>query len=319
MTSWAAEAPDLQVGDVLKIQAKPSKLASKTMGMAGAFSVGGTVLMLMLAICPIWSAANLLGDFNYVFWAGRRVPTVTIVVCICIVCLFAITSGIFFGRAHAPARTEQTTMMVVNIFITLFGLFLMIASLPLTRQALQISSDLLHNCAYSEETHRLYEYSQVLQNIRATPACANKFSVEECAGYQASPPYTDFLKSLENEFLCAGFCYKVPATAKPAQLLGLKDRIRLHRTTLALAVEAAETMEGNRHGVQNDLHASATYPPTLFSDSNFQASCDGMAARNMQNVAGDIGQQLFFQGIYLVFIAVATGFLKLFGLCVRKS
>jgi len=98
MTSWAAEAPDLQVGDVLKIQAKPSKLASKTMGMAGAFSVGGTVLMLMLAICPIWSAANLLGDFNYVFWAGHRVPTVTIVVC------FALSVSLLSHQASSLAE-----------------------------------------------------------------------------------------------------------------------------------------------------------------------------------------------------------------------
>ena len=62
-----------------------------------------------------------------------------------------------------------------------------------------------------------------------------------------------------------------------------------------------------------------TYPPTLFSDANYKASCEGMAARDMRNFAGDIGFQTFYQGIYLVLIAIATGFLKLIGFCVRKD
>jgi hypothetical protein len=44
-----------------------------------------------------------------------------------------------------------------------------------------------------------------------------------------------------------------------------------------------------------------------------------MSARAMKNVAGDIGQQTFFLGLYLVLIAVMTGFLKLFGFCFRKD
>jgi hypothetical protein len=43
-----------------------------------------------------------------------------------------------------------------------------------------------------------------------------------------------------------------------------------------------------------------------------------MAARSIKNFAGDIGEQSFYNGLYLVLIAIATGFLKLFGLCVRK-
>merc|ERR1719258_231454 len=62
-----------------------------------------------------------------------------------------------------------------------------------------------------------------------------------------------------------------------------------------------------------------TYPPTLFSDANYKASCEGMAARDMRNFAGDIGFQTFYQGIYLVLIAIATGFLKLIGFCVRRD
>merc|ERR1719313_391286 len=61
------------------------------------------------------------------------------------------------------------------------------------------------------------------------------------------------------------------------------------------------------------------YPPTLFSDANYQASCEGMAARDMRNFAGDMGLQTFYQGIYMIAIAICTGFLKLLGFCVRKD
>merc|ERR1719382_562604 len=63
---------------------------------------------------------------------------------------------------------------------------------------------------------------------------------------------------------------------------------------------------------------TSRYPPTLFSDANYQASCEGMAARDMRNFAGDVGYQTFYQGIYLVLIAIATGFLKLIGFCAQK-
>merc|ERR1719159_456519 len=102
----------------------------------------------------------------------------------------------------------------------------MLASGMLTHQAELTRTNLLYRCDTSEQTHRLYEYSQVLHNIRASPECAKKFSVEECDGYESAPPYTSFLKTLESDFRCSGFCYKAnplvagaapgPAPSKPA-------------------------------------------------------------------------------------------------------
>jgi hypothetical protein len=287
--------------------------------------IAGTFLLMMLAIVPIWNAISLLHDFNYVFWAGRHTPTTIVVACIAIILLYAATAGIFFARAHVSVQNEQNLMMIGNIFVTLFGLFLMMASVPLTQQADLTSSNLLRNCDFGDQTHRLYEYSQVLQNIRSTPECRHKPSVEFCEGYQASHPYTDFLKSMENEFRCAGFCYReLPASKKSAPgLIGVDQQVVQghidHVTPLSLATGVMAIHQDSTASSDTDLEASATYPPTLFSKANFQASCDGMAARNMKNLAGDIGNQSFFQGIYLVLIAVATGFLNLLGFCARKS
>lgn len=308
-------------GDVFKAQSKPNWKAAVLSPTIVTMFVG-SFLLLMLAVVPIWNANSLLVDFNYVFWAGSHTPHVIIIVCVLIVVFYALTSGIFFRRGNAPAQTEETIMMLATVFISLFGLFLMISSLPLTSQAETTSANLLFNCDTSEQTHRLYEYSQVLQNIRATPACKKKFSVEECDGYQDSAPYTGYLKSMENSFRCAGFCYKAPTASAPSgtSLIGVTQGVRQrHADTRSLATEEATMEERSLEASVTELSASATYPPTLFSDANYQVSCDGMAARDMKSFAGDIGRQTFLQGIYLVVIAVATGFLKLLGFCVRKG
>jgi len=327
-----------ELGDALKRQEKPD-WKSKSATPKNIFLCVGCVLLMMLSIVPVWNAIILMTDSNYVFWAGRSTPKWMIGICVGIVLLYAITISIFFRKPQASQHTEQTVMMVANIFITLFGLFLMMASLPLTHQAELTHTNLLHRCDHSEQTQRLREYSQVLQNIRATPACATKYSVEECAGFEQAAPYTTFLKGMENNFHCAGFCY-APATvqmavsgaaapggapggaspapaAAPTNLLSTRQHIRHrhtdHMTKVSLIAEGAKAKD------PVITYVASAYPPTLFSDMNFQASCEGMAARDMKSFAGDIGQQTFYQGIYLVLIAVMTGFLKLMGFCVRKA
>merc|ERR1719199_1089618 len=76
-------------------------------------------------------------------------------------------------------------------------------------------------------------------------------------------------------------------------------------------------LERNSLDFQDPLPGSAfsAYPPTLFSQANFQASCDGMAARNMRNFAGDVADQTFYEGIMLVIVSIIIGFLKLLGFC----
>merc|ERR1719217_1852663 len=279
----------------------------------------------MLCVVPIWNAASLLHDDNYYFWEGRVVPLWLITLCVVIIVLYVITIFAFFKYSRPSVRTEQTIMMIANIFITLLGLSLMLLSLPLSRQSIETYNNLMHRCDYSEQTHRMYEYSQVLHNIRATPACAAKFSVEECAGYEDAAPYTTFLKSMETDFRCSGFCYKQPAplvsaAAVPAPAPAAKSSLLAHHhkhhqdhvTELALQQTGVKVGEPG-------AAPTYIYPPTLFSDANYKASCEGMAARDMRNFAGDIGFQTFYQGIYLVLIAIATGFLKLIGFCVRKD
>jgi hypothetical protein len=62
--------------------------------------------------------------------------------------------------------------------------------------------------------------------------------------------------------------------------------------------------------------SAAAYPPTLFSQRNYQAACESMAARDVMNVAGAFSYQIFHIGCYLVGISILFGLLKSCGYCI---
>jgi hypothetical protein len=378
--------------DGVKVHASPSNI----------FLGVGVILIILLCILPVWNALALMQDSVYVFWHGKTVPVSMIVVCVVVLVLYMVTITAFFSFAMPQAQTEQTMMMTANIFLTCLGLAFMLVSIPLSRQVDGTYSNLIRKCDYSPETHRLFEYSQVLRNIRLTPDCVTKYSVVECLGYEEAKPYTTFLKDMETNLKCSGFCYMsagipgldpsaaatvtvAPPSKREERLaeaavgavtagdqvvsrtvenatatVDSADEVAANATSdaahatidaagnvlgtslrqkrriissapTALAVLSAATKssslsrafgEGRADFVQgraSKKESDVRYPPTLFSFSNYQASCEGMAARHMKNFAGGVAGQTFYQGIYLVLIAVVTGFLKLFGFCVRQD
>jgi len=288
--------------------------------------------LMMLCLVPVWNALALMSHFNYTFWVGAWLPEWMLSLYFGILILYIIIVVVLFHKARPQSQTEQTMMMVANIFVSLLGVFLMLVSMPLSRQAVDTYSNLMYRCDHSMQTQRLYEYSQVLHNIRSTPGCAVKYTIEECAGYEAVPPYTTFLKDMENTFHCSGFCYrpsvgaalletKLETTAhSEGRHLGSKAQHQDHMAPQSLAVTSSGVVAGTIHaaGQQPVAVGSAAlvttrYPPTLFSDANYETSCEGMAARDMKNFAGELGSQTFYQGIYLLIISIVTGFVKLMG------
>jgi len=347
---------------------------------------GGCFLLMMISFVPMWNACTLMMNFNYAFWIGRDTPSTMILACCTIVFLYGCVSMVFLRSSDGSVRTfekalsgpqAQSVMTLATIFISLFGLFLVLTSLSLSSQALTTSQNLLHHCDTSTQTHGLYEYSQVLQNIRATPECAVKFSVEECEGYEDMPPYTEYLQRMEKDFRCSGFCYQTSSasfvsteatvytepirtidapTSKPFDavvildpqaepcnthvvkknnsLLSVKRRVRErhteHPSHVSLATEAKKAKINARATSKKNAHVISmkdaahferrdSSPRTLFSDANSHASCAGMASLDMENYAGDMANQMFFQGTYLILIAVVAGFLKLLGLCCSRK
>merc|ERR1712137_170832 len=105
--------------------------------------------------------------------------------------------------------------------------------------------------------------------------------------------YATVLKAMETDFLCSGFCYT-------------------NTTTTSMAVRASNQQKFNFPG---RLGATVSYPETLFSNGDYTASCDGMAARDGSIFVDDIAKQTYYEGIVLVRIAVLISIMRLFSVC----
>jgi len=52
---------------------------------------------------------------------------------------------------------------------------------------------------------------------------------------------------------------------------------------------------------------SDLYPPPLYSDANYQVSCDGAIVADIQDVTVNIGTQLWRSGLTLIGLSVLMG------------
>jgi hypothetical protein len=296
-------------------------------------SLGALLLML-----PVWNAIALMTDANYVFWIGRKVAVWLLETCVIIFIVYIITVLTFFRKSSASRHSYANISLLGSVFVMLLGLALLLISLPLQRDAMDAYNDLMYSCESSDMTHRMFEYSQVLYNIRQSPECQELYSVEECAGYAEAPPYTNFLKAMESDFQCAGFCYRAvpfvaaapgpaPGPAPAAFVEVRKEPRRLSSRSktgqvalLSTRIESSE-MHSEHHSASAhdpDPTVEAVMPPMkLFSDGKADQSCEGMAARDLKMFAGDVGAQTYYQGIYLILAGLLMGFAKLISICLQ--
>lgn len=169
------------------------------------FSTFGLVLLSFLCVLPIWNAAALLMNENFLYFVGAWWAIGLIFTCVAIVAFYVVSMSAFFNRARIQVGSGQA-VLISTVFVLLLGLMLILFSLHVRRTGNNVASTLVQRCENSPETRRLHEYSQVLLNIRNLPGCQNKSSIEDCVGYRASNPYTEYLKIMENTFHCTGFC-----------------------------------------------------------------------------------------------------------------
>lgn len=88
----------------------------------------------------------------------------------------------------------------------------------------------------------------------------------------------------------------------------------------ASSLANANAMAGSTAQVPAEGQApEVTFPPTLFTLANYQASCSSMTARHTRNLAGGMAAQLSASGIGLIFVSILTGFVKLLGFCMRAE
>lgn len=234
---------------------------------------------------------NLFKSFFY--WVAS--PTTTVILsCVGLFLLYLLLLSVFFKYSKQNHREGKSDMhiwsnllVIWSSFVLAIGLILMLAAMPVIWDARKANIELFQTCETGDKTRDLYVASQALHTLRLHPRCATEDSVEDCAGYE-STPYTKLLKYMETNFHCSGFCF---------------DPHMLPGGPFGAAVPYERPIGAFANPV----------PPTLFSKANYLASCDGMAARDMNNFVNGSGQRVYHVGMLLIFISMGSLWLKLRG------
>lgn len=341
-----AQSPDSQ--DILKWQAASTSVASRRDRTA--LLCGGLVLLGLTVLRPMWDAFVLMYDPIFVFFVGRHWPMWTLVACLAVLAIYAIVVVTVFAFGEQAFKTEQTILVMASIAITGLGLALLVVSINMKRETAEAYNDIFSNCQAGSRTQRLYEYATVLQGLRQTPACRMQGSIESCAGFQEAQPYTGFLRDLESVGSCASFCWD-STSASTAYSASILDEAASNATSNGSVIALLDVPTGGLVAALREIakdssgeaqtptivsvpSAGATtplmpasalqpgrignFPPTLFSTSNFQASCEGAAARDLRFKAWDTADELYWEGVLLLFSTVAIGFFRMLQLCGKQ-
>lgn len=279
----------------------------------------GMLLLVFVSLLPVWDALSLTKDFNYVFWQGQILPWTLICVCVALPVIFLLMTEI----AYSFGRTTQTLVSVISVTMTILALLLVSISMPLSSRAAETANSLMQTCASSPEPLLIRNHYLDLLRLRQTPDCAQMSSVEACAGFVEKQPYTAYLKDLETNYKCSGFCFEAPKVSlveRPpddargkVRLSFSKERSFFGRTRDKIpAVSALELDAAGKAMLDTarDESLAEAAPPTLFSTANFKATCHGAAARNMLVFGREVGFQMWYLGIALLSLSIVIGVLE---------
>jgi len=318
--SGALPAPVVYDGSY-ESSGRGKSIVPKSMTAKDMFALVGFVVLALICLVPIWNAALLLSSSNYVFWAGVSVPVLMILFCVAVILLYLYLVHRLFNTSMS-IQSDQGIITVAHGFMTLFGITFLLFSLPLIRQSMETYNNLMYRCEYSDQTHGLAEYSQVLGDMRAMSDCRPQESVEMCVGYFSYSPYTKYLKNMEASMRCSGFCAKstrspaVPPVNGTTVLTEFKGRLFQNRrvgSPHSVGLLAAGTAPTASHVARRGSTSDAPLP--LFSNRTTDAFCAGLAAQDFSSLSGSVGKQTFFHGIYLLVVAIVLGFQRLLGMC----
>lgn len=173
-----------------------------------------TLTLAMLCMVPIWNAVELLQDINYCFWFGISFPLVMITLYVATIVMFAFCISARLRKSQGQEQSDVGIMSLCLKFIGLLGFLLLLISVILSDRV-DSTVQALSTCSVSasidfkgqeEDLKRLYDFWQVLSNIRSQPYCSYLPTVEECVGFSEAYPYTTFIQDVEDSYKCSGFC-----------------------------------------------------------------------------------------------------------------
>jgi len=247
---------------------------------------------------------GLLNNVNYAYFGDRALPITLVLVGPMLMVLYVIIAKAVCSQLRpSEAPSLQHLVMIVSMFTAVLGMSLILVSMPIQKDAMTTYSNLRYRCDSSDDTRHLRLFYITALQLRQSPGCVDKFSVEQCEGYKATQPHAEYLKALESNFRCSGFCYE-PHRVAPANAAFAGAAVLTERTS---AESRNRTGEKQQSVLTSEAWQAASHPPTLFSKADYQHSCNGIAARDMLNTTRDIALQLRDAGVALMVIALCVG------------
>lgn len=295
------------------------------------FLFSGLILLVLVSVLPAWDCASLLLSPTYAIFGNRQLPMLILAASAAVVLVFYLATVMLVGRSESEQRSGQTMSMISSLSLTLLGLVLVLVSLPMMRAAMETHNSIMYQCGNSLETRELRDRYLELLKLRQEPACAAKYSIERCEGFQDDMGYTAYLQAMEGNFRCSGFCFRgsmmlgkagtnasKATAAKVPRPMALRQQARRGKVVEATKLEAASAARDFADAARGEhivglaamnvvRSTGSSYPPTLFSDANFKASCDGAAARNIMDTAFASGSQMWYTGVMLIAFSLCTG------------
>jgi hypothetical protein len=170
----------------------------------------GLFLLCMLILTPVQDCFRLLWSSVYVYFCGRDQPFRIILGCVIMLSIYSLASWGSARHAAKDTRVDQVFMWLFLCSLLGLGIGFLITAEPLQARAQRAHWQLMYQCRSGSQTADLYYYYMTLLDIRKKPDCIHEDSVEKCPFYEERFPYTGFLKHLELDLHCSGFCYQDP-------------------------------------------------------------------------------------------------------------
>lgn len=288
------------------------------------FICTGALVVFILLFLPVYESIGMLKNFNYVYWHGTILPLACIALCISCFFLWIGLASCVIGGDRSELVNKHDISLTAATMVTIIGVVLLFVSMTGTTQSLDVRLALSGSCDSNVQSRAVRAWYQSALTLRKTPACADKYTIEDCAGFgalsmnRAEYPY---YKKLENTFQCSGFCSEEPVADKAGLLsianVSSADQIGVQqRKQLSLV---PSFLSKHVRIFTNASSRAENLPPTLFSNLNFsKVSCQGAAAQNLYFAVVSNMNQMWWIGICLIASAVLIGFADQFSMLKQR-
>jgi len=197
-------------------QGNPSfeKVATATVSPLEKAALWAGFALLALILClPAWTLFELRID-SVLHHFMKGAPLYLMMFCmVATLIAYMIFVRMLFVLAPVSAQTLQTFMGLASVFLCAVGIIMLVTSMTLQTNADAAYLELWSNCGSGRLTSDLFHTYQQLYILRVQPGCADKSSVEDCSGFEASDS-TAVLKDMEYHMACTGFCFQEIASAQ---------------------------------------------------------------------------------------------------------